>query len=150
MTKVPHGSTDKLTKEHSQRESKCINIDNFIIAIVFQGPASAPAIAAAAALGTNLREAVGGRDALPTRLPGESSRCNESSNTARTATHNKKKFFLLRLGVRLLFSFSNGLSVGFFCRVRVRALRGGNSRNTQTTHTAEGCKKVATDLLISA
>lgn len=100
MTKVPHGSTDKLTKEHSQRESKCINIGNFIIAIVFQGPASAPAIAAAAALGTNLREAVGGRDALPT----SAWRVESLQRVIQHRTHatHKKKVFSSPLGCQVV------------------------------------------------
>jgi hypothetical protein len=58
MTKVPHGSTDTFTKEHSQRKSKCSSLDNFLIASIFQGPASAAANAAAAATsGTKLCEA---------------------------------------------------------------------------------------------
>lgn len=135
MTKVPHGSTDKLTKEHSQRESKCINIDNFIIAIVFQGPASAPAIAAAAALGTNPSPRRSGDGTLCRRVCLASRVAATSHPTPHARnTHTKKKFFLLRLGVRLLFSFSNGLSVGFFCRVRVRALRGQQPQHTDHTH----------------
>ena len=134
MTKVPHCSTDKLTKEHSQRESKCINIDNFIIAIVFQGPASAPAIAVAAALGTNLREAVGGRDALPT----SAWRVESLQRVTQHCTHaTQKKVFSSPAWVSGFCShFLTDYGRIFFSCARL----GGNSRNPQTTHTREGKK----------